>query len=346
MAYDYFGSSIFHSFVRMLNDGEMVTHETLYKLGLKPIIDRTTWLLDEIHRVRADLSSTASGTRATIIGTRDLSTLTLYDAETNPRGELGAGGLLDGKSLILQEDTYSAEEVRFVAPNSAAELVTQIVQNAPRNKAVLLDGSSRLVLMSCTEGENSTLRVDGSAVGILGLPIGMATGSSAVSDGASLIGFAAHPAANFPAGNLRSTITYLIDNVTTHYSTKADRAGDTFTGPVTFNDNVTFNGAMNDGEWDTLPDADKTVEAATANLLLVPPVTALRTYRLAEPGSGRWRIRFVRPTTSTHAVYVRRFNGTLITSLMPPGPSWVEFWYVGGAWRVVGWGGNASNLYW
>jgi len=145
MSYDYFGSRIFHSVVRLLNDGEMVTHETLYKLGLERIIDRTTWLAEEIYRAASGLSSTASGTRATLLGTRNLSTLTLYDAETNPTGELGPGGLLDGRTLLLVEDTSTPEEFYFVAPMSTVEVVDQISKGAPTNKHVYLDEGGRLV---------------------------------------------------------------------------------------------------------------------------------------------------------------------------------------------------------
>lgn len=347
MAYDYFGARIFHSVVRLLNDGEMVTHETLYKLGLERIIDRTTWLAEEIHRAASGLSSTASGTRATLAGTRNLSTLTLYDAETNPTGELGPGGLLDGRTLLLVEDTATPEEFYFVAPMSAAEVVDQIAKGAPTNKHVYLDENGRLVIFSKTVGASSSLTSAGSAAKLLGLPIGTATGSAGADDGASKIGFAPYDAWGFSAGTVRSAITKLMDTVKTLGETKANRAGETFTGPVTFNDTVTFNGNVNEAKFALLQDTSMTVDPSKAGLLLLPSLAASRTYTLAEPGAGPRRVRFVRAYVSSNSATIRRASdNSIMVVLMGGGNSWAEFWHVDGAWRPVGWGGAVSTVVW
>jgi hypothetical protein len=339
MAYDYFGSTVYHAIIRLLNDGEMVTHETLYRLCLERVVDRTSWLVEALHGIGASLASTAQGTRATVLGTRNLTTFSLYDAETNPSGELGPGGLLDGKSLLVDEDTAPGEQIVFSAPMTAADIVMQVQKGAPTNKAASLDASGRLVLASMTIGAASSLAVSGSAAALLGLPQGTATGKDGADDGASKVGFAGYGA--FPAGTVRSALVNLLESTSNLLATKAARSGDTFTGPVTFNDVATFLGPVNDMKYGFLPDADTTIQPSDANLLLFQATKAQRTYMIAEPGTGPRRVRFVRPNSSPYNATIRRAsdNATLV-SLTSNAVAWVDIWHVDGAWRVVAWGGG------
>jgi len=345
MGYDYFGSRIFHAVVRLLNDGEMVTHETLYRLGLERIIDRTTWLLDEIHRLGASLASSSSGTKATVIGTRNLSTFTRYDAETNPSGELGPGGMLDGKALVLAEDTGAPEEVLFKAPMNAAEVISQMLEGAPTNKAAILDESARVVLMSQTRGASSSLEVSGPAASVLGLPVGVAKGTGAIEDGASKIGFA--PVGDLSAYNVRDALLFLIETTGWLMQNKASLKGDTFTGPVTFNETVTFNGPVEDAKWDYLPSADAPVDTTKASVLVIPAMTTARTYTVGAPGQGPRRVRFVRPWASNAGATIRRSSdNSVVAALASNGIAWVELWYLQNMWRPVAWGGAVTIAGW
>jgi hypothetical protein len=243
--------------------------------------------------------------------------------------------LLDGKSLLLDEDTAAAEQVVFAAPMTASDIVNQILLGAPKNKAASLDASSRLVLSSKTMGGASTLAVSGSAAPILGLPQGSATGQNVFDDGASKIGFAGQGA------TVRGALVSLLDTTSNLLATKAARSGDTFTGPVSFNETVTFLGAVQEMKFAKLPDADSTIQAATANLLYLPPYIVVRTYTLAEPGAGPRKVRIVRPIASTGGAVIKRAaDGVVMISLQGNSGGWVEFWHVDGAWRPVAWAGN------
>jgi hypothetical protein len=350
MAYDYFGASVFHAVVRMLNDGEQVSHETLFRLVLERLTDRSTWLRDEIHRQAARLASVANGTRATVIGTRDLSKFSVHDPENNPAGELGPGGLLDGTTLSLGEDTAAAEVVQFNAPITAADIAAQIAAGAPTNKGVFLDDGGRLVLSSKTVGGGSTLAVSGSATAPLGLPVGTATGKGTVDDGASRVGFLGHGAV--PTGTVRSALVQMIDAVATLVAKKASLEGGTFTGPVTFEAPVRFNSGFSDTAFFVAPDENAVIEPEKASLVLIPHLPKKsRSYQLAEPVGGRRRVRFVRFATSQHSAMIRRTSdGQHLATLPPNGIAWVDIEHVddgsGAKWHPTAWAGNLLDVAW
>ncbi|MRG98295.1 hypothetical protein [Polyangium spumosum] len=347
MAYDFMGSLVFHAFVRMLNDGELVNHESLYRLGLVRLADRTAYLLDAIGRARAELASVANGTRATLLGSKRLSVFTQYDAETNPTGELGPGGLLDGKTLLLGEDSGPAELVQFAAPMTPADIVQQIKAGAPKNKDAGFDDESRIVLVSKTLGASSSLSASGTAAAILGLPSGTATGTGAIDDGASRIGFFEHGA--IPTGTVRSALVGLIQAVDKLGKAKAALAGDTFTGPVTFAGPVTFKSGTQDTIFANAPNADAVLDASTANLFLLPMLTGARTYTLAAPSGGARRVRVVRTTISGFGALFRRQDSAMV-GFPPNGQAWAEFTHfddgTGARWRPTAWGGNVSQVIW
>lgn len=350
MAYDYFGASIFHAVVRMLNDGEQVSHETLFRLVLERMTDRSTWLRDEIHRQAARLASVADGTKATVIGTKDLSKFSVHNPEDNPTGELGPGGLLDGTTLSLDEDTAAAELVQFNAPLTAADVAAQITAGAPTNKAVMLDDLGRLVLSSKTVGGGSSRAVSGSAAALLGLPVGTATGTGTVDDGASRVGFLGHGAV--PTGTVRAALVMMIDAVTKLFATKAALEGATFTGPVTFDAPVQFNSGFVDTAFFMAPDADAVIEPEKASLVLIPYLpNKSRTYKVAEPSGGRRRVRFVRLKSSPHGALIWRASDDKQLAAMPSnGLAWLDVEHVddgsGPKWHPTAWGGNAVNVAW
>ena len=350
MAYDYFGASVFHAVVRMLNDGEQVSHETLFRLVLERLTDRSTWLRDEIHRQAARLASVANGTRATVIGTRDLSKFSVHDPENNPMGELGPGGLLDGTTLSLGEDTAAAEVVQFNAPQSAADVAAQIAAGAPTNKSVFLDDGGRLVLSSKTVGGGSSLAVSGSATVLLGLPVGTAMGKGTVDDGASRVGFLGHGAV--PTGTVRSALVQVIDAVAVLVAKKASLEGGTFTGPVTFDAPVQFKSGFTDTAFFVAPDQNTVIEPDKASLVLIPHLAnGIRTYKVAEPASGRRRLRFVRLAPSPHNVLIWRASDEKHLAGMPPnGVAWLDIEHIddgsGPKWHPTAWGGNVANVAW
>jgi hypothetical protein len=350
MAYDYFGASVFDTVIRMLNDGESVTKETLYRMCLEPLANRTTWLREELARSSGRLAAVSNGTRATVLGTKSLSTFSIYNEENNPEGELGPGGKLDGRTLILDEDTSAGETVTFFAPMSAAQVAAQIAAMAPTNKAVLLDDNARLVLMSNTVGASSSLIVTGSAAALLGLPSGEAVGKGTVDDGASRIGFYQHGAV--ATGTVRSALVSMIDAIATLFTTKAALSGDTFTGPVTFNELVTLKAGFADVSFQRAPDADATIKPADGNLVFLPYLkTGSRKYLIAEPGKGPRRIRVLNFISSPYgAIIGRASDGSLLAGFPAAGSAWIELAYLedgtGEKWRPIAWGGNVSGVNW
>jgi len=177
------GTSTFWATIFEYLDGEPVFWDGLYKRGIRRLSDRTMWLVDETVRILSRLASVDAGTKATISGSVDLTTLT-YDP---------VAGDLNGKTLILDGDVGAAQTVTLgtggTAPATPADVVTQILAQTT-NKTAVLDSSSRLSVGSTTVGALSTIEVvGGTGAALLGLPLGTATGSGTMSDGASRIGF-------------------------------------------------------------------------------------------------------------------------------------------------------------
>lgn len=203
MGSDVAGTSTFWRTIFEYLDGEPIFADGLYRRGIRRLSDRTMWLVDETVRILSRLASTDAGTKATIAGSVDLTTLT-YDPVT---------GDLNGKTLILDGDVGAAQTVTFgtggTAPATPADVVTQILAQTT-NKTAVLDSSSRLSVGSTTVGALSTIEVvGGTGAALLGLVVGTASGAGTVSDGASRVGFAAF--GTIGATTVRSVLEQITD---------------------------------------------------------------------------------------------------------------------------------------
>jgi hypothetical protein len=206
------GNSAFWTTITDLSLASVATAKDLYTDGINRVADRSVWLRDEIVRRTAALASTTAGTRATVTGSADLSTLT-YDP---------IAGDLNGLTLQVQADTGGIKTVTFgsgagVAPTGPADVVSQMVAQTSGQPFGNVDAAGHLSVGSTTTGSGSTIAITGgSATTLLGLVHGQnATGISSGADGISGVGGAAVTGSNFtvPAGTLRSMLQYVADNV-------------------------------------------------------------------------------------------------------------------------------------
>lgn len=204
---NYTPSSTFWTSITNALDTTLMTFDILYRLGLNKVADRTEWLRDEIVRQQARLASATAGTRATVIGSANLSTLT-YDP---------TAGSLNGKTFGAESDTNAAT-ITFGtgsgAPSSPADVVTQINAATASDPLATLDAAGHLSLSAVTTGAASSLEVmGGSALAVLGFPVAVVSGVATGNDGASQIGAAQVVGSSFtiPAGNLRAVLQKIAD---------------------------------------------------------------------------------------------------------------------------------------
>jgi hypothetical protein len=225
-----------------LFDGDDLNREKLYKEAVHRLQDYGAAVLNTVHALRSQLSSTESGTPAIIRGSVVMGTLAYYDPIDTP------AGTLDGLTLILTTDLAGPVTITFSQPISPAQAATEInTQGSSLGLIATVDdgvdpvtgaivpanvGKLRLVRPG---GSSASLAVgSGTANGALGLSPTGTVGTGSANDGASKIGLGAFT--GWAGGTLRAFCEGVIaglTSVTTDLAGKVNDTGDTMTGHLT-----------------------------------------------------------------------------------------------------------------
>lgn len=132
--------------------------------------------------------------RATVLGTVDLTTLT-YAKPAIVTGTVdlttltyGPSGDVDGLTLALNKDGAGSHTVTFSAPESAAQIVSQINgTHASLNNVASINQQNKLVLTGVTLGSGGSMVIGSSTgEGVLGLTEGTTNGTAGDLDGLTL----------------------------------------------------------------------------------------------------------------------------------------------------------------
>lgn len=224
---DRTGSSVFWPKISSLVDGTLVTMELLYNQAIHRLQDNGVYLLGKIAAVYSDMSSTAIGTRAQVVGNVDLTAF-----------NYNGGITLSGLTLIFDEDTAAAQTVTFDnTVTTPAILLAQIVAQAPTNLTHAFTNDGFLLSKSNTVGSGSTMAtVTGTAAAlVLGSQTVTSPGSGVdANDGASKIGLGAFASpSGWPGGTLRDFLQMMFTLADANNTGKVAKSGDTMTGDLT-----------------------------------------------------------------------------------------------------------------
>lgn len=216
MSLDRAGNSTFWTSIKKLVLGDTVTADLLYTDGIDKLADRSVWLRDAITRVRSDFANATAGTKATITGSVDLSTL-VYDPIV---------GTLNGITLQFLADTGGTLTAHIgtgdTAPTGPADVVTQILAATSAHQGAFVDSAGHLNITSNTTGGSSTISAAGGSLSLVGFTggsgaDGLATGADGIShvSGAAITPTVSGVGATVPAGTLRSMIQFIADKMRT-----------------------------------------------------------------------------------------------------------------------------------
>jgi hypothetical protein len=334
---NYTPSSTFWSSITNLVDTTLVTAELLYKLGINKVADRTEWLRDEIARQATRLQSSTPGSRATAAGSVDLSTL-IYDP---------TAGSLNGKSFGVESNTNAAT-ITFgtggSAPTSPASVAAQINAATGSDPLATVDGANKLLLTAVTAGALSTIEVmNGSAVSLLGLTVGVGTSGVATgNDGASAVGVAAIAGTSFSiaAGTVRSALTSIAN---TAISAGTNASVMIWTGVQTFQNNLIMVG--DSGRMIKRPAKTLTVSGlanVTADVWLVDNPAADGTVSIDQdtlvPVAGEEIVVVIANLATGRSWSIQRSGGAQLAVLL--GASGANYGsirckFIGSVWRVI-----------
>ena len=225
-ATNYTSRNILWSFITALADGDLVTMTLLYNEGLQRLHDGQGALLGRIATVYSDLSSTAVGTKARIVGNVDMTAF-----------NYNSGIALSGLTVIVDENTSTAQTCTFSnAVTGPDVLLTQLTAQCGTNLTWSLNDSGQLVCTVGTIGAGSTIALGAGTAHstIWPSPTITSPGAGTVNDGASRIGLGAF--GSWGGGTLQAYQESFHASVTAIAASvvgKVAKAGDTMTGALT-----------------------------------------------------------------------------------------------------------------
>jgi len=222
MGADRLGLNVYWNKVWNYVDGELVNAQKLYTDGINRVHDNTTWLLGRIGQIYSDLANTDAGTPAKITGTVRITDI-----------NFDSGAFLNGKTIILDEETTTPQTCTFGVVTTPSELLLALATQIPTNITFSISDGGYLVAETNTSGAVASLAlVLGSSAGtdLFGFTSASTTGLDNFPDGTTKIGFSGY--SGLTSGTLRQKLIDL-------YERMLPVTGGVMTGAIEFNDTNT-----------------------------------------------------------------------------------------------------------